>query len=98
LLHPQALLSIVFLLYSHFNYTDTLLSIDYQITSGLGLFTMARIVSVQEISKHNIPEDIWIVVDDTVYDMTEFAPEHPGGAGSKFPSSPKLSFPHLCHP
>ncbi|KAE8441064.1 hypothetical protein EG329_005893 [Mollisiaceae sp. DMI_Dod_QoI] len=42
---------------------------------------MARIISVQEVSKHNIPEDLWIVVDDTVYDMTEFAPEHPGGAG-----------------
>lgn len=43
---------------------------------------MARVISVQEISKHNILEDLWIVVDDTVYDMTEFAPEHPGGAGS----------------
>ncbi|KUJ19739.1 uncharacterized protein LY89DRAFT_640949 [Mollisia scopiformis] len=42
---------------------------------------MARVISVQEISKHNIPEDLWIVVDDTVYDLTEFAPEHPGGAG-----------------
>jgi L-lactate dehydrogenase (cytochrome) len=43
---------------------------------------MARVISVQEITKHNIPEDLWIVVDDSVYDMTEFAPEHPGGAGS----------------
>ena len=44
---------------------------------------MARVVSVQEISKHNIPEDLWVVVDGTVYDLTEFAPEHPGGAGSE---------------
>ena len=44
---------------------------------------MARVVSVQEISKHNIPEDLWVVVDGTVYDLTEFAPEHPGGASSE---------------
>jgi hypothetical protein len=62
---------------------------------------MARVVSVQEISKHNISEDLWTVVDGTVYDLTEFAPEHPGGAGSEplplessqAPPSP----PHLCH-
>jgi hypothetical protein len=56
---------------------------------------MARVISVQEISKHNIPEDIWIVVDDTVYDMTKFAPEHPGGAGSKFSSYVTCSPPLL---
>jgi L-lactate dehydrogenase (cytochrome) len=43
---------------------------------------MARVLSVQEISKHSIPDDLWLVVDDTVYDLTEFAPEHPGGASS----------------
>jgi L-lactate dehydrogenase (cytochrome) len=50
--------------------------------------TMARVISVQEVTKHSIPEDLWIVVDDTVYDLTEFAPEHPGGAGSTFSNSP----------
>ncbi len=44
---------------------------------------MARVFSAQEISKHNIPEDLWLVVDETVYDLTEFTPEHPGGAGSE---------------
>jgi L-lactate dehydrogenase (cytochrome) len=43
---------------------------------------MARNISALEIAKHCAPDDIWIVVDDTVYDMTEFAPEHPGGASS----------------
>jgi len=47
---------------------------------------MARNISAQEISKHNIPEDLWLVVDDIVYDLTEFAPEHPGGAASEPPS------------
>jgi cytochrome b involved in lipid metabolism len=40
------------------------------------------LVSVEEISKHNTPEDCWIVVDGKVWDITEFAPEHPGGGES----------------
>ena len=63
---------------------------------------MGRLVSAQEISKHNLPEDVWLVVDNTVYDLTEFAPEHPGGAGSEYiqmltiqctPSLPSLTLP-----
>lgn len=34
-----------------------------------------------EISSHNTPEDLWIIVDNTVYDLTDFASEHPGGSG-----------------
>jgi L-lactate dehydrogenase (cytochrome) len=41
-----------------------------------------RLVSVEEISRHNTPEDCWIVVDGKVWDITEFAPEHPGGGES----------------
>ncbi|PKK41207.1 hypothetical protein CI102_14651 [Trichoderma harzianum] len=40
---------------------------------------MTRKVSTQEVSRHNKRDDTWIVVDGEVYDMTEFAPEHPGG-------------------
>jgi len=46
-----------------------------------------RQISVEEISKHNTAEDCWIVVDGKVWDLTEFAPEHPGG-----PQSTVLSF------
>lgn len=42
-----------------------------------------KLLSVEEISKHNTPEDCWIVVDGKVYDITEFAPEHPGAPESK---------------
>ncbi|KAJ5099524.1 FMN-dependent dehydrogenase-domain-containing protein [Penicillium argentinense] len=41
---------------------------------------MARKVSTQEIAQHAQPDDIWIVVNGKVYDVTKFAPEHPGGA------------------
>ncbi|RKL43033.1 hypothetical protein BFJ72_g4446 [Fusarium proliferatum] len=40
---------------------------------------MAEKVSVAEIRQHGTQQDIWIVVNGEVYDMTEFAPEHPGG-------------------
>lgn len=36
-------------------------------------------VSVEEISKHNSKEDLWAVINGDVWDMTQFAPTHPGG-------------------
>jgi L-lactate dehydrogenase (cytochrome) len=38
-----------------------------------------RLISVEEIGQHASFNDLWIVVDDVVYDVTAFAPEHPGG-------------------
>ncbi|KAI0168008.1 FMN-dependent dehydrogenase-domain-containing protein [Pestalotiopsis sp. NC0098] len=38
-----------------------------------------RLISVEEITKHSSADDLWLVVDDIVYDVTAFAPEHPGG-------------------
>ena len=34
--------------------------------------------------KHNKADDAWLVVDNKVYDMTDFAPNHPGGSDSKY--------------
>ena len=39
----------------------------------------AKLVSAQDVSKHNTPEDCWIVINDQVLDVTGFASEHPGG-------------------
>ncbi|CAK1359262.1 Cytochrome b2, mitochondrial [Cercospora beticola] len=36
-------------------------------------------VSVAEITKHSSAEDCWVVVNGKVYDLSKFAPEHPGG-------------------
>ncbi|KAK8112058.1 L-lactate dehydrogenase (cytochrome) [Apiospora kogelbergensis] len=32
------------------------------------------------IARHASPDDCWVVVNGKVYDLTKFAPEHPGGA------------------
>lgn len=38
-----------------------------------------RAVSVGEMSAHQSIDDLWLVVDGVVYDLSEFAPQHPGG-------------------
>ena len=42
--------------------------------SELPLYTLA------DVAQHDRPEDAWIVVENHVYDVTEFHKEHPGGA------------------
>jgi cytochrome b5 len=32
-----------------------------------------------EVSKHDQSDDCWIIIDDYIYDVTEFAEIHPGG-------------------
>ena len=41
------------------------------------------LLAVEEISKHNTQDDCWVVVDGKVWDVTDFAPEHPGGGESE---------------
>lgn len=40
-----------------------------------------RKISVEELSKHNAEKDLWTVINGTIWDMTSFAPSHPGGIG-----------------
>ena len=35
--------------------------------------------SRSEVAKHNKPDDLWIIVDGKVFDVTEYVDEHPGG-------------------
>lgn len=34
--------------------------------------------TAQEVAKHNLRNDCWIIVDGEVYDVTEYVDEHPG--------------------
>lgn len=36
-------------------------------------------VSLEELAKHNKPEDLWVAIHGRVFDVTKFAGEHPGG-------------------
>lgn len=45
---------------------------------------MSDKISVFEISKHASTDDCWLVINGKVYDFTNFAPNHPGGATSEF--------------
>lgn len=45
-------------------------------TSGKKTFTM------EEVRKHNTEEDCWIIVNNRVYDATEYLELHPGGTDS----------------
>ena len=33
----------------------------------------------ETIAKHASVSDLWVIIDDKVYDLTEYADEHPGG-------------------
>jgi succinate dehydrogenase/fumarate reductase flavoprotein subunit len=39
-------------------------------------------ISFEELQKHNSEEDCWIAINGKVYDLTEFAEEHPAGPES----------------
>ena len=38
-----------------------------------------KIVSWEEVGKHMIASDCWVVVDGSAYNVTDFLVEHPGG-------------------
>ncbi|XP_076622046.1 uncharacterized protein LOC143342239 [Colletes latitarsis] len=45
----------------------------------VGSGTMSKVYTAEEVSRHNYEEDLWIVYKDSVYDITKFVQEHPGG-------------------
>ncbi|XP_023031028.1 cytochrome b5 isoform X1 [Drosophila willistoni] len=39
-------------------------------------------ISLATVKEHNKPEDLWVIIEDKVYDVTKFQNEHPGGEDS----------------
>lgn len=35
--------------------------------------------TIEEIREHNMSNDVWLIIQDKVYDITSFLEEHPGG-------------------
>ena len=36
--------------------------------------------SLEEVGKHNTPQDCWLLVHGKVYDVSAWVPRHPGGS------------------
>lgn len=44
---------------------------------------MSQTFSPSDVASHNKADNLWIIVDQDVYDLTKFQDEHPGGKKSK---------------
>lgn len=41
--------------------------------------TKTRIITRKEVAEHCEIDDLWVIIDNKVYDLTKFVPNHPGG-------------------
>ncbi|WVQ83117.1 hypothetical protein IAT38_005255 [Cryptococcus sp. DSM 104549] len=39
----------------------------------------SKLISFEEVQKHNRADDCWVIINGNVYDVTEFLENHPGG-------------------
>lgn len=39
---------------------------------------MSKTFSASDVAAHKKPDDLWVIVDEDVYDLTQFQTEHPG--------------------
>jgi len=43
---------------------------------------MAQTFSTADVAAHNKPNDLYVIIDQDVYDLTKFQDDHPGGKKS----------------
>jgi hypothetical protein len=46
--------------------------------SGASVFTMSQQYLPADVNAHNTADSLWVIIDDDVYDLTQFQNEHPG--------------------
>ena len=47
---------------------------------------MSQRFSAADVASHKTASDLYILVDEDVYDLTKFQDEHPGGKKSMYPA------------
>uniref|UniRef100_A0A8C4SVN4 Cytochrome b5 type B n=1 Tax=Erpetoichthys calabaricus TaxID=27687 RepID=A0A8C4SVN4_ERPCA len=40
---------------------------------------LIAVFTLEEVKKHNVSKNTWVIIHDKVYDVTHFLDEHPGG-------------------
>lgn len=46
---------------------------------------ISKKITKEEVAKHNSEQSCWVIVDKSVYDVTNFIPQHPGGKDKILP-------------
>jgi len=47
--------------------------------TGIPSATAPQLITVDEVKKHAVESDCWVIVNNTVYNVTTYIPNHPGG-------------------
>ncbi|MCL4374849.1 cytochrome b5 domain-containing protein [Patescibacteria group bacterium] len=55
------------------------------VPSGTPTSGSQGVLTASIVAKHNQPQDCWIIVNNDVYQVTDFLSLHPGGAGEIIP-------------
>jgi len=53
--------------------------LQYYITGEATHPTPVEQYTIEEVCQHKVADDLWLIIDNLVYDLTEFVAIHPGG-------------------